>query len=486
MTNNNIVDFRLYFLLSMVCGLALYGFEITNFSLSIDEEFSNNFAQTISLGRWGHALLREYILQEPFAAFFTPLLAVVAFSLSASVFAISTGLDKFYASVIAVLYVSIPQFTYQIAFSNQSDTVGIAFLLASISVYAFKLTGYKVLSYGTLVSVICYVMSSSIYQSMVFLPVSMIISVVTFDLLRERITQKDSLFVLVKFAVLAAVSVIIYSLASRFAQAYTGFVNEGYLDDKISWSTAGMTNSIASILNYIESYITATAPVGLSCYFIAFISALASIILLLIKGIKSPFLYALVVISVFSPFLINVAFGGTMPERTMTALSVGFSTSVGMLLFLLGKKSIAIISCIILMLSGSVYSNKMIFADYASYQADVQMANRILMSVYAKYPDFDQARTPVYFHGAWKNDRVWPEKMHSFGNSFFSWDGGKNRRIMNFMAKSGVAQMHKVENGKLGGLDNAARSMPVWPNPGSIEMSDGALIIKLGNAPSRD
>jgi hypothetical protein len=57
---------------------------------------------------------------------------------------------------------------------------------------------------------------------------------------------------------------------------------------------------------------------------------------------------------------------------------------------------------------------------------------------------------------------------------------------MNFMAKSGVAQMHKVENGKLGGLDNAARSMPVWPNPGSIEMSDGALIIKLGNAPSRD
>jgi hypothetical protein len=207
----------------MVCGLALYGFEITNFSLSIDEEFSNNFAQTISLGRWGHALLREYILPEPFAAFFTPLLAVVTFSLSASVFAISTGLDKFYASVIAVLYVSIPQFTYQIAFSNQSDTVGIAFLLASISVYAFKSTGYKVLSYGTLVSVICYVMSSSIYQSMVFLPVSMIISVVTFDLLRERITQKDSLFVLVKFAVLAAVSVIIYSLASRFAQAYTGF-----------------------------------------------------------------------------------------------------------------------------------------------------------------------------------------------------------------------------------------------------------------------
>jgi hypothetical protein len=39
--------------------------------------------------------------------------------------------------------------------------------------------------------------------------------------------------VLVKFAVLAVVSVIIYSLASRFAQAYTGFVNEGYLDDKI-------------------------------------------------------------------------------------------------------------------------------------------------------------------------------------------------------------------------------------------------------------
>jgi hypothetical protein len=208
--------------------------------------------------------------------------------------------------------------------------------------------------------------------------------------------------------------------------------------------------------------------------------------LLLIKGIKSPFLYALVVISVFSPFLINVAFGGTMPERTMTALSVGFSTSVGMLLFLLGKKSIAIISCIILMLSGSVYSNKMIFADYASYQADVQMANRILMSVYAKYPDFDQARTPVYFHGAWKMTEYGLRKCTHLGTLFFSWDGGKNRRIMNFMAKSGVAQMHKVENGKLGGLDNAARSMPVWPNPGSIEMSDGALIIKLGNAPSRD
>lgn len=62
--------FLISFITSLLVLLIVYGFELTHFSLSIDEEFTNNIAHTISMGRWGHALLKLTIFPEPFIPFY--------------------------------------------------------------------------------------------------------------------------------------------------------------------------------------------------------------------------------------------------------------------------------------------------------------------------------------------------------------------------------------------------------------------------------
>lgn len=486
MNYEELIRARYYFIVAFMCGITMYGFELTHFSISIDEEFTNNFAQTISLGRWGHAILREYFLPEPFLPFFTPLLSILALSASASIFSLSLGVDRFNGAVISSLFIAMPQFAYQMVFANQSDTVAISFLLSSLSVYAFRYGGNKLFSQYSALSLAFYVLACSIYQSAALIPVSMIISCATFDTLKDKVRSAEAIKSLAKFSVIAVSSVIIYFLISKAFQAATGFSNQGYLDTKIGWLSSDPTDSLLLVARCVYEYMHGLAPFGISVYSIAFISAIGSMMLAIAKGRSDTNLLLLILLSVLSPFILNLVFGGVLPERAMTSLSVGFSSSVGILLVLIGNKLASLVISAIILLMGSASSNKILFSDYASYQADVLMANRIVSAIYVKYPDFDQNKTPVYFHGAWKDDRTWPDKMHSFGNSFFSWDGGKNRRIMNFMAKSGVAQMHKVSNDKLNGLDNDAKEMPVWPNPESIEMNNGSLIIKLGNDPSRD
>ena len=52
-----IADYKGCFIAALISYCFVYGFELTHFTLSIDEEFRNNFLQTLMLGRWGHAFL---------------------------------------------------------------------------------------------------------------------------------------------------------------------------------------------------------------------------------------------------------------------------------------------------------------------------------------------------------------------------------------------------------------------------------------------
>ncbi|WP_146001302.1 hypothetical protein [Pantoea endophytica] len=75
-------------LVSLTSYVIMYGFELTHFTFSVDEDFYDNFYHTIELGRWGHAFLREFLLPEPYVAFFTMAISLIIVSIATSLAAI--------------------------------------------------------------------------------------------------------------------------------------------------------------------------------------------------------------------------------------------------------------------------------------------------------------------------------------------------------------------------------------------------------------
>ena len=48
----------------VISAVIVYGYSLFNFTMSIDNEFTDLFAQKISIGRWGGAFLKETILHH--------------------------------------------------------------------------------------------------------------------------------------------------------------------------------------------------------------------------------------------------------------------------------------------------------------------------------------------------------------------------------------------------------------------------------------
>jgi hypothetical protein len=472
--------------ISIIACLVVYGFEIFNYSMSIDEEFMDNTKSTIALGRWGHSFLRYYFLPEPFAPFFTPFIAIAFLSISSVIISMSIEASFTNKITLIILFVSYPQFAYQMAFANQSDTVAISYLLSATSVYLFRNSNYKLISIRAAFAVAAMSFSVSIYQSIITLPVTIIMIVIAFAIINDEINTKKSLAILAKFILMCIISLIIYKLISNIIEGYTGLNSGGYLSSKSFWFKEPLATTLHRSSLSIYDYFTGNALYGLNVYFVTSITTLIAIISVLLtyrnKLVLIPFIIAITA----SPFVVNAAFGCGMPPRTLTSLGAAFSGSILICIALTRIERFGVIFAIVISAICASSSTQLFFSDYMSYQSDKLLGNRILTSLYSEYPSFDEQRDVVYFYGKAAQINKWKKRADVFGQSFFSWDGGNNLRIKAFLSANEMANLKPLSKedslkvkGKVGG-------MPVWPEKGSIKIIDGIYVVKLGGEPGRD
>ncbi|MFO6493658.1 glucosyltransferase domain-containing protein [Hafnia alvei] len=475
----------IYFISALLCCLVVYGFELTHFTLSIDEEFSNNFRQTIGLGRWGHALIREFILPEPYAPFFTTLLSIIIISFSSAIFSYTLDVSKLNGILISALYISIPQFAYQIDFANQSDTVAISFLCSSIATLILKHSKYRFLSIESVLVVILCVTSISIYQSISTLMPTMALISITYDIIQSRLQSKKAISSMVVCLVLCIISIVIYQLISSYIQHYTGNLSGSYLSNNIRWMKEPIVTTVINSALSVSSYFTGSGFYGLNIYAITLISSIISIFIF-IRDKKNPLLLILLPVIVISPFIMNLAFGSNMPPRTLTSMSAAFAGVIGLLFLSIRWNSIKIAITVIILLCGSATSSQLFYSDYISYNSDKMLANRILTAITSTIPDFNESTDKVYFYGGYRVQNNWKKNADVFGQSFFSWDRGNNMRIRAFFSTNSIAHFNGVSATAVNELRKEASKMPAWPSSGSIRKVDGVVLVKLGENPGRD
>lgn len=475
--HNKITEYKYCFLAALCSYCVVYGFELTHFTLSIDEEFKDNFLQTLMLGRWGHALLREYILPEPYVPFFTTMLSIVFLSLAALFSAIFLKLERMQSIAFVVMLAALPQLAYQMEFSNQSDTVAISLVLSSASLIAMMTGGIK----GWSAFVILTVMSLSIYQSIFLYAASLLCVRMTIESVKGEASIGKILKTISLYSLATLLALMINSAISNgLAQAFNA-PSSSYLDGMIGWGHKETIDVITTLYLFVKQYTTFTNYTGLNSFPFAIVWVAIIIASSIIFRLKLPSIIFCCIITFFSAFSLNLVLGAWLPPRAMAQVPVVFAGLFSVAMIVSRAKYAPIILSLVFLAAGSASSNSLFYSDYMARKSDEQMGREIVSTIYRKYPDFDISRNPVFFYGSHVPFNSWRiPTADVFGSSFFEWDGGNNRRIYAYLSNASIADFAHPSANQVNESIRVAASMPSWPNRGAVSMQNGVVIVKIG------
>lgn len=472
-----LLNYKEAFFTALLCYFLIYGFELTHFTLSIDEEFTDNFVQTLSLGRWGHALLRHYILPEPYIPFFTTALSLIILSISAATAACYLKLERFQALAFVIMISALPQMAYQIEFSNQSDTIAISVLLSVFSMLYIN----KSNKYNSFLFIMLTVFSLSIYQSIFLYSASLLCVKLVIDTVKNKTSFILAIKVMARFCILVLIALIINSLLTRYLAYHFQVPSSSYLTSMIGWGNKDYHEVLKIVMKFIFDNLTFNTFLGLNSFpFVLFF--IFSIISLSVYRKEDSFLMIFLCLSsLLSVFILNIILGAWLPPRAMTQMPVIFAGLFTALMIASRVKWLGLIIAAAFLIVGSAASNKLFYSDYMARKSDDNFSYQMIDKIYNKYPSFDMNITPVYFYGSTVPFNSWRvPNTDVFGSSFYEWDGGNNSRIYAYLRTANIANLKTPDIAQVKMSSEYAKSMPVWPNSDSISMNNGVLIIKIG------
>jgi hypothetical protein len=480
-------NYRL-FVFSFVLAILTYGFAITNFTVTIDNEMPILPDFAMDLGRWGQNLIR-YHLFHGYLPYFSILLSLCLFSLAATracrLFKF-TGLSAY---IYCGLFVTFPQLSYQVVFGIMADVAGLGALL-SVVLIEMLLKGFqgealsKKLIWFSMTAVLLMFMLS-IYQAFILIPASICLILVFQNTYGEDFSLRHEIQKLFVFVGVAVVGVALYLVSVKII--CPPIQDNGYL---FSFVSGHSNNSLSDFFMLWIKNLAGQFYYGEASFFLAGVSA-AVLVVLSWKNMR--FLVARLLILggiLLLPFIMSAFItNGYHPPRLYISSNFVFAF---LLVTTLDRLNIAAsnatkIAFAALLIVQVYFVTSLFYSANNIYLHDKKIAERIDNIIQNKYPSFYTGDKTVYFYG------FFPFEFHQdlrlkdseiFGGSFFTWDNGSNYRIINFFKKANVADYNRVNTQeKLDKVKDSVAQMPKWPEEGSIRLINGIVVVKLGNEP---
>lgn len=468
----------LAFFSAFISYLIVYGFELTHFTLSIDEEPLDNFAQTLSAGRWGHALLHHYIFPEPYLPFFTLLLSLIFLSVSAALASIYLKLNQIHAVAFSIMLAALPQMAYQFEFSNQADTVSLSILLSTASIFMLE----RVTALRLLIFAILTIISLSVYQSVFLYAASLLCISLTLKSVKEKSTYLDAAKNILLFSLMVGISLVINSILSKIIAGYYNVQISGYLSAMIGWGKHGTYDVIKSVARFIRDYIRLHAAYGMNSFAFCLIWIVTICVTTFRRKNNTSLTITLVFATFLSMFLLNFAIGTGMPPRAMTQAPIVFAGLFICAMYITRMEKTAVWLALLFLGVGASSSTRLFYSDYMAREADRNLSEQIINAIYNKYPEFDADKTPIFFYGSYTPLNSWRiPTADVFGASFYEWDGGNNQRIYNYLHTNNIMNVKIPDSIQVEKSRSNGKVMPSWPDRDAVRMMDGVVIVKLSD-----
>lgn len=491
-------DNRYLIIYSILVAVFAYGYELFNFSLSIDEEMvsfaDRSFWKSyIGIGRWGTYLLNQLFLSYSLLPYLPFLIGIVCVALSAVFMTVNMPGTLSAKMVFTTVFITTPAHAYYLTFNTAAPFFGLAMLLTVIGFVGLTRALDQNNRILYILSIPFLVFSLAVYQAFVAFFITLIIFHLLYCLLNvPEFTFKKLIRRTATLLLFLLIALIIYKLTDllfRYFFDLNGQEDQKYLENFRKWGKAPLHEIFQSCKDATLIFLTGknlnVTRFGMLITFQLLLPLLIFVFIReKIKLSKKWMILALLILLFLAPFSLLYLNGSPLPYRTMVALPLSMSL-IWWLLFTRAPawgKNILLVLAFFLLISNTIAITRLFNATWVSWQADRDMANRIFERIYMLEPNNDGQMGEVVFVG--KFDRPANQlfvRSEVFGASFFSWTGGSPGRIKLLFKTIGINDLKIVSPKKIleTRRDSLAR-LPVWPRKGSVCRIDKFVVVKLG------
>ncbi len=485
---------KLLLAFAIATALFVYSYEITNFSLSIDEEIhsfiAENWLEWIAQGRWGMGVL-TYILPQGLSSipFLPTFLFAVGLALSAVLFSKILTHNRPSAIVFTGIFVTSPIWLHIAEFNTLSWGFSLGLVVTALASMYAGIQGIK----NFILAGLLLGFSLAIYQS--FLILYLIVALLILCQKEWEMTgNKKFEFIAKNFSMLGhllsnvLVGVVFYYILNCLFMFLAGS-NIVYLNNFInisSYITNG-SDAVIRVLHKTEGLLFGTDPtflgIGVGSLLLAWIGSLAITLKLFDRNVG--FLnkvYAIILsigILLLAISLILLS-AGYIPTRALIAFPLLYAFFSAMAFHCIKGRKILWGIFFVAIFCNIYIANSLFYADHIARQRDLVMATQIIARVENVGRDAFGDNIPIIIVGEWRHEISGPAlRVEIFGTSFFEHNGGNPYRITSYLRLlgcRGLVPMPITEaREKLDGI----MLHPSWPAKGSIFRTEHYVIVKL-------
>jgi hypothetical protein len=472
------------FLFTFLLGILTYGFTLTTYTISVDNELPILADFGLDVGRWAQNLIL-YHLFGGHLRYFSVILSLFLFSVAAVQISKLLKFNGFAAFFFCGLFINFPQLSYQIILVMMAVIAALGVLLSFLSVKMFL----KGLDEESILLKIVYFLSIALllmftlamYQAFIFIPITLYLILFfqkTFDeAFKISLEIKKALL----FAVIIIISGILYSISVKII---CPLQQGGYIESFVSGGSGG--GFFSNFINISGTNLSGNFFYGEKLYSIASVLIIVLTVNLFLK--KKHFIYRLLVLLVLiiSPFTLSYFItNGYHPPRIYVTSSLVFAFvitfAINQLKISSSKITLTAVTSIFIL---NIYFVTMLFSSNNKiYKNDRRVAEKIDNAIQTKYPSFYTTEKSIYFYGYFPyeyHQKYRLDKSEIFGGSVFNWDNGNNYRIINFFREADIAEYNMIDKEKFDLVKDSIAKMPIWPDYESIKMINNSVIVKLG------
>lgn len=498
-------------LAAFVFALICFGFMLTHYNLTIDEETwireTPGADNWIHQGRFGIFLIDLLISPSgSYVPFLWDWVAVILWFLAAPplLFMLLSGArlslpHKFYGQftvfAFCAFFVSLPAFVGEIlSYSMFNLQISIGMLCAVGACWFIYLFSKQKRWLYLPIAVILLTFSISVYQAYINLFLTWVISLSLFGVVFAVQKLRDIFVFWGKSAVVVAASLILYLLFDRLFNALYGYSDAGSagaMSGHVGWMSGGglgttilnaFVNALSSSFGYHFSMGRYFAYISTAITSLAFLIALIYFAVT-IKNIKRTILtFVIALLLLIAPSASYILMGTVLtPARMLLSAALMAGVQWVFILQLAKPKTIlrviSLFAVCALLAYNAFRMNRLFYDSHQVYLNDQVLMTDIVEIINEN--GYDMSGTPVFFVGAYDiPENVTLILSGSTGGSFWSWDNGNNYRIQNFL----LAESHNVSLPALEQREAAlleVLALPNWPDAGAVKEIDGCIYVKL-------
>lgn len=497
------------FIIGGIIVILIFGYEITNFTLGVDEEreIVHSYGSTVNIdafrltsgdGRYSMTLIKHLFSSDGvFTPYVDTLISAIGIALAAiiNIICFEKCSRKRFKSASCIIFMglfcSLPYVVAEwMCYSIMNSGMAIGILFTSLDIYSICTFAFSDTSKRAIIrqdpfwskhawliysSLLCAFTIAIVECLAPYFMISACFCVIFFIIYTENAGFKQFFLKAVPFMLAFLFGFGVYNLVKLFLGA------NSYTSQYLHWGKESISDILKGYVGYLDYIFNGIRP-GSALSAVSVLCFVLMLFLISVRQKKAERFFLILfggLCCFICTFALNIVTGGSTPFRTMIPLML--LTSVPWIIaieYLVSYKIIKVVPVILsafILLQQGILVNKIFTGAHLCAQLDMEMGYNIGIKIMEEYPDV-YSEKPLVFVGRYQHPSPSIIKIDAVGQSVF-WRDRSSYKIY-LLRYLGFDFIHS-SNEQIAKADIYAQDMPVYPQEGCIQEFDDMIVVRL-------